>query len=229
MKRKEGYNGTRGGLLYVGKRTEYKTFQQTEEVFKVLSCFSGIAGLELGIAVAGLSNNFQVTQFIEKSKYCQQVLQQHYPNIPIHEDIKTFTSELEDFDIICGGFPCTDISIAGKQAGIAPNTRSGLFFELMRVVRLVRPQFVLLENVSNLLANGMGIVLQELSCIGYDAEWSLVSAAEVGAVHRRERIFIIAWRQSDVNDTQCSGTGMEKVNASDQGGRYPQSSEPALV
>lgn len=184
-------------------------------MFKVLSCFSGIAGLELGITLAGLDDKFQITQFIEKSKYCQQVLQQHYPGIPIHDDIRTFTAGLGDFDIICGGFPCVDISIAGKQAGITPNTRSGLFFEFMRVVRLVRPPYLLLENVSNLLANGMGIILTELSQSGYHAEWSIVSAAEVGAVHRRERIFIIAWRRDHAPDSQCSRTGVAKSDASD--------------
>ena len=91
---------------------------------------------------------------------------------------------------------CQDISVAGKKAGIKKDTRSGLFFELMRVVCLVRPRFVVLENVSNLLANGMDIVLAELSKNGFDAEWGIVSAASVGAVHRRDRVFIIAYPSS---------------------------------
>ncbi len=113
-------------------------------MLKVLSCFSGIAGLELGLHVAGLSDKFQVTQFIEKSKYCQQVLQQHYPNIPVHDDIRTFTATPGQFDVAVGGFPCQDISVAGKQAGIKPGNRSGLFFEFVRIVRLARPSFVVL-------------------------------------------------------------------------------------
>ncbi len=184
-------------------------------MLKVLSCFSGIAGLELGITVAGLSDFFQVTQFIEQSKYCQQVLRLHYPNIPIHNDIRTFTAMPGQFDVAVGGFPCQDISVAGKKAGIKPGNRSGLFFEFVRVVRLARPQFLVLENVPNMLANGMGIVLRELSQSGYDAQWSLVSAFVVGAVHRRERIFIVAWRGDDAPDSQCSRTGVEEFNASD--------------
>lgn len=168
---------------------------------KVLSLFSGIAGFELGIAAAGLQEQFQVTQFVENNEYCQKVLSKRFPAIPIWGDIRTFNPQPGEFDVFCGGFPCQDISSAGKREGIRGD-RSGLFFEIIRLVRVVRPRYLLLENVANLLANGMGEVLAELSECGYDAEWSLVSAAEVGAVHKRERIFIIAYPQSQRSDEQ---------------------------
>lgn len=142
---------------------------------------------------------FDTVAFCEIDKYCQRVLKRHFPETPIIEDVHNVTTEslqrlgVGRIDCICGGFPCQDISGAGRQSGIKIGTRSGLFFELMRVVRLVRPRFVVLENVAALLANGMDIVLRELSQSGYDAEWQIISCAEVGGVHKRERVFIIAY------------------------------------
>jgi DNA (cytosine-5)-methyltransferase 1 len=99
-------------------------------------------------------------------------------------------------DIIAGGFPCQDISYAGKGAGL-DGERSGLFYEVARIVSEMGPRFVVLENVSALLTRGMGDVLGTLASLGYDAEWHCITASSVGAPHRRDRVFIIAHAQSE--------------------------------
>lgn len=105
-------------------------------MYKVLSLFSGIAGLcELGIAAAGLQEQFQVTQFVENNEYCQKVLAKRFPTTALWGDIRTFNPKPGEFDVFCGGFPCQNISSAGKREGIRGD-RSGLFFEIIRLVRL---------------------------------------------------------------------------------------------
>ena len=158
---------------------------------KLLDTFAGIGGFSY--AAEQLVGGFKTTQFVEIEPYCQKILKKHWPNVPIHDDIKTFTASPFSFDVITGGFPCQDVSVAGQQRGITKETRSGLFYELIRVIRMVRPKYVLLENVAALLNNGMGIVLGELSEIGYDAEWKVISARERGACHLRSRVWIIAY------------------------------------
>ena len=125
--------------------------------------------------------------------FCQKVLKKHWPNVPIHDDITTFQPQMGSADVVCGGFPCQDISHAGKQAGIRQGTRSGLFYQLMRVIRLVRPTFVVLENVSAILDNGLDTVLGELASAGFDAEWSCIPASAVGACHQRDRWWLVAY------------------------------------
>ena len=161
---------------------------------KLLDTFSGIGGFSY--AAEKLVGGFETTQFVENDSYCQKILKKHWPNVPIHDDIKTFTASPFQFDCITGGFPCQDVSLAGQQRGITRETRSGLFYELIRIIRMVRPKYVLLENVAALLNNGMGIVLGELSEIGYDVEWKVISARERGACHLRQRVWIIAYPQS---------------------------------
>ena len=158
---------------------------------RLLDTFAGIGGFSY--AAEQLLGGFKTTQFVEIEPYCQKVLKKHWPNVPIHDDIKTFTASPFQFDCITGGFPCQDVSLAGQQRGITRETRSGLFYELIRIIRMVRPKYVLLENVAALLNNGMGIVLGELSEIGYDAEWKVISARERGACHLRSRVWIIAY------------------------------------
>ena len=157
----------------------------------ILDTFSGIGGFSY--AAERLVGGFETTQFVENNPYCQKILKKHWPNVPIHDDIKTYTAKPFQFDVLCGGFPCQDLSVGGQRQGITPETRSGLFFELVRIIRLVRPRYVLLENVAALLNFGMDIVLRELSQTGYDAEWSVISAEQRGACHKRERIWIIAY------------------------------------
>ena len=158
---------------------------------KILDTFAGIGGFSY--AAEKIIGGFETTQFIEIEPYCQKVLKKHWPNVPIHDDIKTFTARPFQWDVICGGFPCQDISVAGLQKGITKQSRSGLFYELIRVIRLVRPKFIVLENVAAILNNGLDIVLGELSEAGYDAEWSIISASSLGACHRRSRWWLVAY------------------------------------
>ena len=161
---------------------------------KLLDTFAGIGGFSY--AAEKLVGGFETTQFIEINPYCQKILNKHWSHVPIHDDITTFTAKSGEFDIITGGFPCQDISVAGLQKGITKETRSGLFYELIRVIRMVRPQYVVLENVAAILNRGLDIVLRELSEAGYDAEWSVIRASFVGACHKRSRWWLIAYPNS---------------------------------
>jgi DNA (cytosine-5)-methyltransferase 1 len=161
---------------------------------RIGSLFSGIGGFELGLesAIPGAHTVWQC----EIDPYARQVLAKHWPDVPCFEDITTL-EEVPPVDLICGGFPCQDISSAGKGAGIN-GTRSGLFFELMRVVRMARPQWVCLENVAAITFRGLGTILGELARCGYDAEWRVFGADTVGAPHIRKRIWIIGQAKEHV-------------------------------
>ena len=173
---------------------------------KILDTFAGIGGFSY--AAEKIIGGFVTTQFIEIEPYCKKVLKKHWPNVPIHDDIKTFTARPFQFDVITGGFPCQDISVAGLQKGITKQSRSGLFYELIRVIRLVRPKFIVLENVAAILNNGLDIVLGELSEAGYDAEWSIISASSLGAAHRRSRWWCVAY----TNDYGSSSSSINEIN-----------------
>lgn len=150
------------------------------------SLFAGIGGIDLGFERAGLQCKWQV----EIDPFARKVLEKHWPGVPKHDDVRTFKPTL--VDVVCGGFPCQDISNAGKRAGIDGN-RSGLWSEYIRIVREVRPRFVVVENVGALLVRGIGRVLGDLAESGYDAEWDVLRASRFGAAHRRERVFIVAY------------------------------------
>ena len=156
---------------------------------RVLDLFSGIGGFSLGLRMAG---GFETVQFCEIDPYCQKVLAKNFPGVPIHEDIKTFRAERGSADVICGGFPCQDISVAGKGAGIT-GERSGLWSEYARIIGDVQPRYVIVENSAALLARGLGRVLGDLAQIGYDTEWHCIPAAAIGAPHIRDRTWIIAY------------------------------------
>jgi DNA (cytosine-5)-methyltransferase 1 len=160
---------------------------------RLLDTFSGIGGFSLAARWLG---SYQTVQFVERDPYCQRILRKHWPDVPIHDDICTFHPTPGSADVVCGGFPCQDISTAGKQAGIKEGTRSGLFYELMRVVRLVGPRYVVLENVAAITSNGMDVVLGTLAEAGFDAEWACIPAADVGACHRRDRWWCVAYAKS---------------------------------
>ena len=166
---------------------------------KLIDTFSGIGGFSY--AAEKLVGGFQTISFIECDPYCQKILKKHWPNVPIHDDIRTYKPEPYSADVVCGGFPCQDISTAGKGLGITKETRSGLFYELMRVIRLVRPDFVILENVAAILTNGLGIVLGELASAGFDCEYACIPASALGACHIRDRWWLIAY-PSSVNRRQ---------------------------
>jgi len=160
-----------------------------------VSLFSGIGGLELA-----LHQEVKTVAYVEREPYPQAVLVKRQEEgvldkAPIYDDVRTFdgTRYRGVVDIVFGGFPCQDISVAGKGAGIKEDTRSGLFFELMRVVREIRPTFIFLENVSAITQRGMDTVLAEVFKAGYDARWTTIRASDVGARHRRERWFCLGY------------------------------------
>ena len=165
---------------------------------KLLDLFSGIGGFSY--AAEKIVGGYKTTQFVEIDSYCQSVLRKNFPNTPIHDDIKTFSAKPGQFDVFTVGFPCQDLSVAGRQRGINDETRSGLFYESIRLLREVRPRFALFENVRNLLSHEKGETFQEvlfqIAKAGYDAEWSIISAKDLGACHLRERIWIVAYSQS---------------------------------
>jgi len=171
---------------------------------KIGALFAGIGGLELGLERAGVGHT--VWQ-VEIDPYCRRVLAQHWPDALRFTDLREVGAHnLPPVDVMCGGFPCQDISYAGKGDGLT-GSRSGLWHEFARLIGEMGPGYVVVENVSALLARGLDAVLGTLSDLGYDAEWSTLCAFHVGAPHRRERIFIIAWKQAlaDGHGRRCEG------------------------
>jgi DNA (cytosine-5)-methyltransferase 1 len=155
---------------------------------KFVSLFAGIGGFDLGLKRAGMTCVGQV----EIDPYCRDVLAKHWPDVPRMEDVCDFQGhEFGQFDYLVAGFPCQDVSNAGRRAGLS-GERSGLYREVVRAIRLVRPIGAVLENVAALLARGMGTVLGDLAEVGYDAEWDCIPACAVGAPHIRDRVFIVA-------------------------------------
>lgn len=167
---------------------------------KVGSLFAGIGGFDLGLERAG----FEITFQVEIDPYCQRVLAKHWPNVQRYGDIRAIDwATVPRVDLLCGGFPCQDLSFAGKRAGI-DGERSGLWSEYVRAIRALRPRFILVENVPGLLTNEyMGRVLGDLAQSGYDAEWEVLSACQLGAPHPRERLFILAYPEG-------AGTGVDE-------------------
>ena len=161
---------------------------------KVLDLFSGIGGFSLGLE---RTEGFETVAFCEIDKKARQVLRKHWPDTPIFDDVTTLKGDqIGTVDVICGGFPCQDISYAGRGAGLA-GERSGLWFEFHRLIKEVRPKWVIAENVSALRSRGLDTVLRSLAEIGYDAEWHCIPASAVGAPHRRDRVWIVAYPQCD--------------------------------
>lgn len=157
------------------------------------SLFAGIGGFDLGLERAGMRVRWQV----EIDPYCQRVLAKHWPDVTRYGDIRAVDwSTVEPVDLLCGGFPCQDISLAGKGAGLT-GERSGLWFEYAKAIAALRPRYVLIENVSALRSRGLDQVLGALASFGYDAEWHCIPACAVGAPHRRDRVWIIAHSKSD--------------------------------
>ena len=170
-----------------------------KEKLKVLDLFSGIGGFSLGLERTGY---FETLAFCEIDQNCQKVLRKHWPLTKIYSDIQDLNGyRFSGIDVVCGGFPCQDISIAGKKKGMkdehGKRTRSGLWEEMLRIIEESEPRYAIIENVSNLLNKGLARVLKDLHSIGYDAEWHIISAESIGAFHKRERIWIIAYPNSN--------------------------------
>lgn len=161
-------------------------------MFTFGSLFSGIGGIDLGLERAGMHCKWQV----EIKDYATKVLEKQWPDVTRFRDVRTVGKRnLTPVDLIAGGFPCQDISDAGKQVGI-DGERSGLWKEFHRIICELQPLYVLVENVAALTHRGMGRVLGDLAESRYDAEWQVLPASAFGAPHLRERIFIVAYRHS---------------------------------
>ena len=151
------------------------------------SLFSGIGGFDLGANMAGIKTLWSC----EIEEFQRNILKKHFTNIIQYEDIRKLQKP-EYVDIISGGFPCQDISIAGKGIGII-GERSGLWAEYYRIIRNIRPKYILIENSPMLLVRGFEKVLCDLSSIGYDAQWQCISNSDFGFPHKRERLYAFAY------------------------------------
>lgn len=156
------------------------------------SLFAGIGGFDLGLERAGMKCEWQV----EINDFARKVLRKHWPKVRRRKDVRTFPPEPHEewkVDLISGGFPCQDISLAGGKGreGIE-GKRSGLWTEYARIVRVLRPRYVLVENSPALGIRGLTKVLGDLARLGFDAEWSTVSACSLGSPHTRNRMFVVA-------------------------------------
>ena len=181
---------------------------------KVLDLFSGIGGFTLGL---DSTNFFETVKFVEKDKYCQKVLQKNFPNIPIEEDIKNVKGKEGEADVICGGFPCQPFSVAGKQKGTSDDRH--LWPEMFRLIREIKPQFVIGENVKNIINIQDGVVFEtvctDLESEGYEVQPFNIPAAGVGAPHRRERVWIVAYaeRYNEIQQIQKSDGTQDQVQS----------------
>jgi DNA (cytosine-5)-methyltransferase 1 len=176
------------------------------EPFKILSLFAGIGGFDLGLERTG---GFKTVAFCEIEPHAQAILRKHWPEVPIYDDVCRLTGAVLARDgvfpnAIVGGFPCQDISSAGARAGLA-GERSGLWFEMHRLIGDLRPRYVIVENVAELLANGFSDVLGSLASIGYNAEWDCIPAAGIGAPHLRDRVWIVAYPQEEQGVYESDG------------------------
>ena len=163
---------------------------------KFISLFAGIGGLDLGLERAGMECVAQV----EIDDFCQKILTKHWANVPKFKDVRDVGKHnLPTADLICGGFPCQDVSLAGKRAGLE-GKRSTLWSEFYRIVCEIQPRWVVIENVPGLLSSDFGEffskILRELSQSGYAVTWRIIPASSLGARHIRERIFIVANSES---------------------------------
>ncbi|HEU4463060.1 MAG TPA: DNA cytosine methyltransferase, partial [Solirubrobacterales bacterium] len=181
------------------------------------SLFSGIGGFELGFERAGMRVSWQV----EQDPYCRAVLARHFPHAARFEDVREVgAGSLDAVDLVCGGFPCQDLSAAGRGAGI-DGARSGLWAEYARIVRELRPRYVVVENVPALLTGKgkrwergpIGRVLGDLAEARYDAEWACLSAREFGAPHLRKRVWIVAYPARDAEAGAATESWSERQRA----------------
>jgi len=189
------------------------------------SLFSGIGGLELGLEMAGLG---PVAWQCEQDPWCRKVLAKHWPDATRYEDVRTLSNPPR-VDVMCGGFPCQDLSHAGKRAGLE-GERSGLWWEYARLIHEIQPRYVVIENVPGLLSDpspvvvppgldwlgdrptrplhgAFGAVLWALDALGFNAVWDCVPASAVGAPHRRDRVFIVAYANGRHGGRGPSRTG----------------------
>ncbi len=188
-------------------------------MLKTLDLFSGIGGFSLGLERTG---GFETVAFCEIEPFCRRVLAKHWPKVPCYDDVRELTgarlaADGIAVDVICGGFPCQDVSVAGRRSGIE-GERSGLWSEYRRLIGELRPAFVIVENVPGLLSLGMGTVLGDLAELGFDAEWDCIPASAVGAPHQRNRVWVVA-NATDAGQQKHSRRSAGRINDGSRGTR----------
>lgn len=170
---------------------------------------------------------------VEWEPYACKVLRERaaegwFPSLSVWEgDVRLFdpSEYAGQVDCIHAGFPCQDISVAGKQAGVSEGTRSGLYREVLRIAGMVRPKQLFLENVSAILSNGLGAVLADLAAMGYDTRWLCIRASDVGAPHHRDRWFLLANANSELRGTSRPGEAQKRAAAK----TYSASQQPGVL
>ncbi len=177
---------------------------------KVLDLFSGIGGFSLGLERAGM----QTIAFCEINTYCQKILKQHWPDIPVFKDIRDLSADdlPENPELICGGYPCQPFSVAGKQRGKEDNRH--LWPEYYRLIREIRPRWLIGENVAGHINMGLDDVLSDLEREGYTWEAFVIPACAINAPHRRDRIWIVG---------NANGSGFQKKRSEQQAAGFIKS------
>jgi DNA (cytosine-5)-methyltransferase 1 len=181
------------------------------------SLFSGIGGIDLGLERAGMTIRWQV----EKDDWCRRVLSKHWPDVPKYEDITTLTGhELERVDVLAGGFPCQPASVAGSRKG-NEDVERWLWPHFEKLIRVLRPRIVLVENVPGLFTvNGgaaFGEIIGSLASMRYDCEWDVISAADVGAPHLRKRWWCVAYPSKNLAHARHSGVLQRRLSGDVEG------------
>ena len=178
-------------------------------MIQVGSLFSGIGGFDLGLERSFKKHSIdcKIAWQVEIDEYCKKILRKHWPGTKIYSDVRDITkNNVSLVDILIGGFPCQDLSVAGKQGGIHEK-KSGLWWEMFRIICELRPRIIVLENVPNIIRVGGRSVVGSLTSIGYDSEWTIISARQFGAPHLRKRWFLVAYTNSTptTNTVQTRG------------------------
>ncbi len=198
---------------------------------QLLDLFSGIGGFALGLE---RSRCFKVAAFCEIDPFCRSILKKHWPGTPIFEDVRCLNAkELPaTINAICGGFPCQDVSVNGKGAGLGWNTRSGLWSEYCRLIGEIRPEIAIIENVTGLLFRNEGswfcVVLCDLASLGYDAQWFCLPTAAVGKCHQRERVFIVAYPHGSNLESLDISESLQSYQKKSQGRELARAVDAAL-
>lgn len=176
---------------------------------KIGSLFSGIGGFELGLERSWV--NAETIWQVEREKFCQKILSKHWPKATIYNDVRDITKHnVAPVDVLIGGFPCQSISIAGKMEGLENEEKSGLWWEMWRVANDLQPRLIIMENVKQVLRVGGRDVVGSLAQIGYDCEWTIVSARQFGAPHLRERWFCVAYSDMSRHQKQHESIMLEE-------------------
>ncbi len=179
---------------------------------RTLDLFAGIGGLSLAAEEAGM----EIVGHCEIDPFCQQILQARWPDVEMIADVREVHYEPGQIEVVCGGFPCQDLSVAGRQAGLG-GERSGLWFEMLRVVREAQPTWVVAENVRGAVNNALDVVCAGLGAAGYEVWPFVLPASAVGAPHKRERLFVLGCRVDEA-DWLLS---MEMPEADPEAGEWP--------